>query len=81
MVERQPARGTFNAFVDGCGVEADGLVVSDVAPALAVAFEELRVEGPADDRIENEGVGVVGVVLRRYGDEVSLTGIEADSGV
>lgn len=52
-------------------MQGDGLVVADVAPALAFAREELRVETPCDDRVDHNVIVAVDVEI--LGDDEELT--------
>ena len=62
MVIAQPAQVVVS-LIDTARVKADGLVVADIAQALAagVAHEELRVEAPGDDRLRDDLVVAVDV--------------------
>jgi hypothetical protein len=59
-------------FVDGRRVQGDGLVVCDVSPALAFAGDQLRVEAPGDDGVDDCVVCAVQVVFFGDGEELAL---------
>lgn len=72
VVIREPFYGRIGVLVDRCRVQSDGLVVCDVAPALAFAGEQFRVEAPGDDGVDDDFVGVVDVVFFGDGEELAV---------
>lgn len=53
-------------------MEGDGLVISDVSPASAFACEELGVEAPGDDGVDDNFVGAVDVEFLWDGEELAV---------
>lgn len=53
-------------------MEGDGLVVSDVSPASAFAGEELGIEAPGDDGVDDKVVGAVDIEFLRDSEELAL---------
>lgn len=53
-------------------MQRHGLVVCDVAPAFAFASDELGVEAPCDDGVDDNVVCAVEVVLFGDGEELAL---------
>lgn len=63
VVVREPLDCWVGVLVDGCRMQRDGLVVRDVAPALALADEEFRIEAPGNDRVDHRVIGTVKIML------------------
>jgi hypothetical protein len=54
-------------------MQGHGLVVCNIAPAFAFAVEQLGVEAPGDDGVDDDVVGAVEVMLFGNGEELALT--------
>jgi hypothetical protein len=78
VVVGEPFQGGVGVLVDGRRVQGDGLVVGDVAPALAFTGEQFRVKAPGDDRVDDDVVAAVCVVI--LGDDEELPLAAAGSG-
>lgn len=72
VVVRKPLDGRVGVLVDRGWVQRDGLVVRDVAPAFTLAGQELGVEAPGDDGVDDDVVGAVEVVFFWDGEELAL---------
>lgn len=53
VVIREPFDSRVGVFVDGGRVQGDGLVVGDIAPALAFAGDQFGVEAPSNDGVDD----------------------------
>lgn len=62
-------------------MEGDSLVVSDISPAFAFARQELGVETPSYDRVDNEVISAVGIILFGDSEELTLAAGGAGSGL
>ena len=81
MVIRDPFhRRRIRLLVDGSRVQRDGLVRGHVAPAFALAGEQLGVEAPCNDRVDDSFVGAVHVVFFGDCEELALAASGSGSG-
>lgn len=72
VVVREPLDRWVGVLVDGRGVQGDGLIACDVAPALALAGDQFWVEAPGDDGVDDCVVCTVQVVFFGNGEELAL---------
>ena len=73
VIVRQPLHGCIGVFVDRGRVKGNRLVVGNVPPAFALAGQELGVEAPSNNCIDNSVVAAVDIVLFRNGKKLTLT--------
>lgn len=63
VVVREPLDCRVGMFIDRRRMQRDSLIIRDVAPALTLADEQLRVEAPGNDRVDHRIIGAVEIVL------------------
>lgn len=60
-------------------MKGNGLIVGDVAPAFAFTGEQLWIETPRYDRVDDRVVDAIGVIFFRNDEELSIAAAVARS--
>jgi hypothetical protein len=66
-------------FVDGRGMQTNGLIVGAVSETLSISDEELWVETPSNDRASDDVIVAIGICALRYIKELPSFAREAGS--
>lgn len=72
MVVRKPFDRGVGTLVDGGRMQRDSLVVCNIAPSLPFTGEEFRVETPCYDRIDDDIITAVQVMLLGNREELPV---------
>lgn len=81
MVEGKPPGWVADPFVDGCRVQADGLVIGNIPPAFPVANEKFGVEAPGNHGVDDQLAVAVCIVRGRQLYKMPLSGGEPSAGI
>lgn len=75
MVKREPFEFVVT-FVNGRGVQANGLVIGNISETFTIFHQQLRVEAPSNNRAGDNIIITVGIrPLRNIEELPSLAGI------